>query len=122
MNADLTRLPWLRRLLRWRGLQPALTLVMLFFFTLAVLTGFLGTAVGSRNFAIVFVWIVWWGLLTIVLLPLGGRLWCLMCPIPAPGEWLQRRAIVRVRPGRQFGLGLKWPRWLDNLWPQNVTC
>ncbi len=115
------RLPWLRRLLRWRGLQPALMLAMLFFFVLAVLTGFLGTAVGSRNFAIIFVWIVWWGLLTVVFIPLGGRVWCLMCPIPAPGEWLQRRAIVGVRPGRPFGLGLKWPRWLDNLWPQNIT-
>lgn len=116
---ELTRIPFLKRLLRWRGFQPVLMLVTLFGFVLAVMTGLFGTPVGSKNFAIVFVWIVWWGLLKIVLVPFTGRLWCTMCPIPAPGEWLQRRGIVVKRRDKPLSLGRKWPRKLDNVWLQN---
>ena len=38
-------------------------------------------------------------LVILLLVPVGGRLWCTMCPIPAPGEWLQRRALVQPRAG-----------------------
>ena len=115
----LTRLPRLEAALRSRTFQPALMLVTLFFFTLAVLTGLLGTPAGSRNFGIIFVWIVWWALLIIVLVPFFGRLWCAMCPIPAPGEWLQRRGIIRRLPGRLRTLRRRWPRRLRNIWLQN---
>ena len=97
----------------------------------------MGTAAGSANFGIVFVWIVWWGLLMGVLLPLGGRLWCLICPVPAPGEWVQRGALVRPpgdgngasppagRPrriggGLRFTLGWRWPDRLRTIWLQNA--
>lgn len=117
---ELTSIPFLKRLLLWRGFQPTLMLVTLFGFALAVLTGLFGTPVGSRNFAIIFVWIVWWALLKIVLVPLAGRLWCTMCPIPAPGEWLQRRGILVKRGGKPLSLAKKWPRKLDGVWLQNV--
>ncbi len=88
---------------------------------LAILAGVAGTAVGSANFGIVFVWIVWFGLLMAVLLPLGGRLWCLLCPIPAPGEWLQRRAFV-APPGSEPSAAprRRWPRRLRGIWLQNL--
>ncbi len=60
---ELTRIGWLKAALRWRGFQPTLMLVTLFFFALAVLTGFFGTPAGSHNFGIIFVWIVWWAAL-----------------------------------------------------------
>jgi hypothetical protein len=47
----------LRGVLLSRLFQAALTLLMLFFFTLAILSGLLGTPAGGRNFGIVFVWI-----------------------------------------------------------------
>ncbi len=115
----LERAPRIRRTLKSRLFQPALQLVMLFFFTLAILTGLFGTAAGSRNFGIVFVWIVWWALLIIVLVPVAGRLWCTVCPIPAPGEWLQRRGIVRRTPGKLRTLHKRWPKQLKNMWLQN---
>jgi ferredoxin len=117
---ELTKNPLLKRLLQWRGFQPLLMLVTLFGFVLAVMTGLFGTPVGSKNFAIIFVWIVWWALLKIVLVPLTGRLWCTMCPIPAPGEWLQRRGIVVKRWSEPLSLAKKWPRRLDNVWLQNI--
>jgi hypothetical protein len=52
--------PSLKFTLKSRLFQPALQLVTLFGFTLAILAGLIGTPAGSRNFGIVFVWIVWW--------------------------------------------------------------
>lgn len=117
---ELTRYGWLKALLKSRLLQPALMLITLFFFVLAILTGLFGTPAGNRNFGLIFVWIVWWALLIIVLVPFFGRLWCMVCPIPAPGEWLQRRAIIQRKPGRLHTLRRRWPRRLRNIWLQNV--
>ncbi len=116
----LKRAPALRRLLRSRLFQPGLTLVTLAGFALAILTGLFGTPAGSRNFGIIFVWIVWWALLIVVLVPFFGRLWCMICPIPAPGEWLQRRGIVIRQPGPLRSLHKRWPRRLKNMWLQNL--
>jgi hypothetical protein len=116
---ELTRSRRLTSILKWRALQPALMLLLLAFFVVAILTGLFGTPAGSHNFGIIFVWIVWWALLIIVMVPFFGRLWCAICPIPAPGEWLQRRAIIRRVPGRLRGLGWRWPRRLRNIWLQN---
>ena len=109
----------LRRLLRSRACQPAMMLVTLFVFTLVILTGFLGTPAGNRNFGIIFVWIVWWGLLIIVLVPFMGRFWCSICPIPAPGEWIQRRNIITGRIPHLRALNKRWPRRFKNMWLQN---
>ncbi len=116
---ELTRLSWLAAILKWPALQPALMLLTLFFFVVAVMAGFFGTSAGSHNFAIIFVWIVWWALLIIVLVPFFGRLWCTVCPIPGPGEWLQRRGLIRRLPGRPRTLRWRWPRKLRNIWLQN---
>ena len=119
---ELTSIPLVKKILASRWLQWSLVSAMLPFFVLAILTGLFGTPSGSRNFGIVFVWIVWWALLMLLLVPFAGRLWCAICPIPAPGEWLQRRALVQVRPGAKlFTLGWKWPRILNNIWLQNAA-
>jgi hypothetical protein len=135
---ELTRWPWVRRILQQRALNWFLMSIAFVGFVLAVAAGILGTAAGSANFGIVFVWIVWWGLLMGVLLPLGGRLWCLICPIPAPGEWLQRKALVdpptngdlasplsidgldQSSRRRSLFRGWRWPKSLRGIWLQNV--
>lgn len=117
---ELTRWPWLKALLKQPTFQPALMLLTLFFFVIAILAGLLGTPAGSHNFGIIFVWIVWWALLIIILVPFCGRLWCAVCPIPGPGEWLQRRGIIRSAPGRLRTLRWRWPRKLRNIWLQNA--
>lgn len=115
-GVDLLRWRPLRWLVTRRPFQFGLIAPNLLTFTVIVLAGLVGTATGAMNFSTIFVWLAWWGLLVLVLIPLGGRAWCAMCPIPAPGEWLARGAIV-VRSERGFGFGLAWPRRLQNLWP-----
>jgi polyferredoxin len=116
---ELTRFSWLKSILKSRLFQPVLMLITLFFFVIAILAGFFGTPTGSHNFSIIFVWIVWWALLIIILVPFFGRAWCTVCPIPGPGEWLQRRGIIRRTPGRLRSLRRRWPRRLRNIWLQN---
>ena len=120
MRFALTDIPAVDRALRSRWPQWLVTAALLGFFVLAIFAGLFGTPAGNRNFSIVFVWIVWWALLILLMVPFAGRLWCGVCPIPAPGEWLQRRALVQPRPGgKLYTLGKKWPRRLRNIWLQN---
>lgn len=98
--------------------QLVLTAAALAGFLLAVVAGTLGTPVGSRNFAIIFVWIAWWAALILVAVPLLGRGWCSICPIPVPGEWLQRGTVLG--PARRGnGLRRRWPKPLRGMWLQN---
>jgi polyferredoxin len=117
---DLTRLPIVRAILIARGPQLALQLAATAGLMLVVVAGLLGTPVGSRNPATVLVWIAWWAALMIVAVPFFGRLWCSICPLPMPGEWLQRGALLRPR-GSGRGLGLRWPRRLRGMWLQNAA-
>jgi polyferredoxin len=117
---DLAGLPPVGAALRSRWPQFLVTAIALGVFFLAILAGLAGTPVGNHNFGIVFVWIVWWALLMLILVPLGGRLWCSICPIPVPGEWLQRGAMLGPI-GRGSGFGRRWPNRLRNIWLQNVA-
>ena len=114
----LTNSPLIKGLLRSRWPQLVLRAFTLGVFLLAILAGILGTPVGNRNIAIVLVWIAWWGLLALLAVPLFGRGWCSICPIPMPGEWLQQGSLLEPR-GKGLGLGKRWPNPLRNIWIQN---
>ncbi len=104
---------------RWP--QFLVTSVALGGFLFAVISGLFGTPVGSRNFAIIFVWIAWGALLMQDAVPLFGRGWCSICPIPVPGEWLQRGAVLGPTGRGGFGLNWRWPRRFRNIWLQNLA-
>ena len=88
----------LRTLLRWRGLQFAVVLPVLALFLVVILAGLLGTKVGGRNLGVMATWVVWMFVMAVILMPLNSRLWCLICPLPVLGEYLQRGTTVGVRP------------------------
>jgi len=114
---DLTQVRWIRRLMdsRWPlFLARAITLAG---FVFTILAGLFGSPVGSHNFAIIFVWLAWWTALKLLFIPLGGRAWCSVCPLPMPGEWLQRGGLVS-RSERRLGLGKRWPKALRGYWLQ----
>ena len=117
---DLTRIPFIKALLVNRWPQFILRAIALAGFVVAILAGFFGTPVGSRNLSIVFVWIAWWALLILAAVPLFGRGWCTVCPIPMAGEWLQQGNILGPnRKRRGWGLGRQWPKRFRNIWLQN---
>lgn len=113
------RFGWLRRIILWRPLQFWATLPVLAIFLVAILAGLLGTKVGGRNLAVMVTWVAWMFVMAVVLMPLNSRIWCMICPLPVLGEYLQRGSTTEVRPrpgsptgNRFFGLGLRWPKFL----------
>lgn len=118
-GADLLGFTWIKRIFDWRGFQFSLMIPGLAVLALALLSGFFGTPIGAKNFSMIFVWVVWWGLLVLLVLPFAARAWCAACPLPAAGEWLSRRAFVE-KANRFFGIGLRWPSRLRNLWLVNL--
>ncbi len=135
---DLFRhLPPLKWLAQRRWFQFAVILPNLLVFLVFLTAGIFGSPVGNRNIIVIFVWIFWWFLLISMMVPFASRIWCTVCPFPFFGEWAQRRALIGVRavdpkkrkksdPGvligrnRYFGLNLRWPKALSNIWIQNV--
>jgi len=125
----LDRLPWLEWLVKRRSFQFLVIFPNFVIFYLFILSALWGTPVGNRNIAIIFVWIAWWFALKAVFVPLGARIWCLICPLPGPAEWLSRKSLTAVKyiqkPFRGLhhrfsGLQKDWPKMLRNIWLQNI--
>lgn len=114
---DLARMRWIRPVLESRWPLFTLRAITLAGFVFTILVGLFGSPVGSHNFAIIFVWLAWWTALKLLFIPLGGRSWCSVCPLPMPGEWLQRGGLV-TKARRRLGFGLRWPRQLRGYWLQ----
>ncbi len=118
---DILKIGLVRKVLTHRAFQFFTILPDLIIFLTVIATGLLGNSLGSRNFSIIFVWIIWWSALKLFFAAFGSRLWCTMCPIPAVGEWTQRRSLIGKREGRFFGLGRRWPARFRNLWVINIV-
>lgn len=121
------KFPLLKRIVKARSFQFLLILPNLFVFYVIILAGFIGTPVGNRNIAIVVIWILWWFLLIAFMVPFASRIWCTICPLPFFGDLFQRMAFIKVRLGKtsylrnkMFGLNRKWPKFLSNIWIQNI--
>jgi polyferredoxin/plastocyanin len=121
--------PWFKRIVKLRSFQFLVILPNFIVFYLFILSSLWGSPVGNRNIAIIFVWILWWFVLKAIIVPLGGRIWCMVCPLPAPAEWLSRRSLTAVRyvnkpfkalHHRFTGLQKDWPKVIGNIWLQNI--
>jgi hypothetical protein len=116
---DLASIPGVRWLLKQRWFPMALILVNMAIFVVILMSGIVnGFSAGNFSFGIMIVWILWWVLLMMLLVPVFSRTWCMMCPLPSLGEWLQRMKIFGVN-NKLGGLNLKWPRALSNMWLMN---
>lgn len=119
---ELTRFRLVRALFksRWFPLLPII--VNLFMFVVILVAGFTGGfGPGNYNLAIMFVWILWWVLLMLILVPALSRAWCMVCPFPFFGDWAQRGRIFGVKTGKLAGLGRRWPKALKNMWVMNIV-
>jgi polyferredoxin/plastocyanin len=125
----LEKLPWLAKIFKLRSFQFLVILPNFIVFYLFIISSLRGSPVGNRNITIIFVWILWWFVLKAIIVPIGGRIWCMVCPLPAPAEWLSRRSLTGVRyfekkfkalHHRFTGLQKDWPKITDNIWLQNI--
>jgi len=114
----LTKFKPVRALLksRWFPLLPII--FNLFVFVIILMAGFVGgLSSGNYNFGVMIVWILWWVLLMMFMVPLIGRFWCMMCPFPLIGDWIQRGKLLTVGRAKSWGMGKRWPNKWRNLWP-----
>jgi polyferredoxin len=112
--------PFIQPLLKNRLPQFIIQAIALGGFVFAIIAGLVGTAIGNHNFSIVFVWIGWWALLMLIAVPLFGRAWCSICPIPLAGEWIQHGAILKPN-GKSWGFNFRWHNKFRNIWLQNIS-
>lgn len=115
--------PLLRKLLVSRWPQMILTLLALALIYVVIMTSIFGTKMSGRNLGVLLMWAVWLFLLIAVLTPLGGRIWCTICPLPFFGDLIQRGSFVSPQTGKTkgytnkfYGFFRKWPARLNNNW------
>ncbi|MFV2015477.1 MAG: 4Fe-4S binding protein, partial [Candidatus Heimdallarchaeota archaeon] len=119
---DLLSIKPINWLARRRWYPHAIIAVNFVVFMLVIAAGFFGTTVGNANISIILVWIVWWSALIMFLVPVMGRYWCTICPIPMLGEWFQRGQPISKTPGKSKlrGLNKRWPKKFRNMWPATL--
>lgn len=114
LTTDILAVGPIRRVVSLRAFQFLLILPT----ALAVVLVLVSTSVGiqhpSFNFGTVFTWVVWWGLLLLSFV-FVGRAWCLVCPVGAVGEWIQRLSFWG-RSRYTAGYNFRWPPALRSMW------
>lgn len=112
-----------KKLLIGRWPQMILILFALTLIYIVIMTSIFGTKMSGRNIGVLLMWAVWLFLIIVVLTPLGGRIWCTICPLPMFGDLIQRGSLISPRTGKTrgynnkfFGLSLPWPKRLRNNW------
>jgi len=103
----------IRSILKDHKTQFLLQLPAVLLLVLVVFAGFFGIQNSNKNLASISIWVIWWSLL-IISLALFGRVWCLMCPFGAIGDWVQRRTFYK-KASDTFSLNRKWPAKFRNL-------
>lgn len=106
---NLLDIPWVRKILTWKYLQPLFQVPLLIMFAILLFLAFFDIQDGGKNLSTKLIWTVWWAgvIFTFVLV---GRVWCFMCPLGAVSEWLSN-AIKATR---------KLPVSLRNVWLANL--
>jgi len=114
---------FLRKIAISRWPQIIVTILALCLIYIVIMTSIFGTKMSGRNLGVLLMWAVWLFLLIAFMTPVGGRIWCTICPLPFFGDLAQRGSIISPNKGRTrgynnkfYGLFLKWPEKLNNNW------
>ncbi len=114
---------WLNKLMVSRWPQVILMLFALTLIYIVIMTSIFGTKMSGRNIGVLLMWAVWLFLIIVVMTPLGGRIWCTICPLPLFGDLIQRGSLFTPGTGKTgifnnkfFGLSRTWPERLNNNW------
>ncbi|MBU4223283.1 MAG: 4Fe-4S binding protein [Euryarchaeota archaeon] len=110
---DLLENESIRSIFKNRKTQFYFQLPAVLLLVLVVFAGFFGIQNSNKNLATISIWVIWWSLL-IISLALAGRIWCLMCPFGAIGDWVQRHTFYK-KVNETFSLNRKWPVKFRNL-------
>lgn len=85
---DVLELSWVKRSLQSYAYPRIIQLPTLIFFLFIIYYFFFGVQVYADNPGSILAWTFWWPIIPITFLLLG-RIWCVACPIPLFGDWIQ---------------------------------
>jgi ferredoxin len=109
---NLLTLSWLKAWLKQPWSKFSLQLPVFLVFCLIIYAGLFGHAI--INIAPILTWTIWWaGLIFLILLL--GKAWCVVCPWDFVATIFQQLKPFGVAK-EPFTLGMKWPRWLKNIY------
>lgn len=107
---DLLEYKMISRLMKSKLYPLALQIPTLIFFGFIVYYFFFGSLSYSQNPGSILAWTLWWPLVPILFVLLG-RLWCIVCPLPLIGDFVQKF----VQPTRKPGAFLmKYGIWITD--------
>ncbi|MFQ6071203.1 MAG: 4Fe-4S binding protein, partial [Methanosarcinales archaeon] len=112
---NILKIDFINNIVKSRKFQFLTQAPMVFFYFILIFAGLYGIQSHSgKNIATVGLWTLWWILIIFAIL-FVGKLWCLICPIAAIGDWIQRGAFWKKK-SKSFGLNKKWPKKFRNLY------
>ncbi len=113
---ELTRFRPVKLMIKSRGVQLSVQLILVFLFLVILYAGLYGNQHSGRNIAPSLTWNIWWeGLIFIILF--FGKMFCYACPWDALTSWLRKMSFLKVKDRELFNLGLPWPKHLKNIYP-----
>ena len=119
LKFELTRFKPVKYFFRSRAIQLFFQLSFVFLFGVVLFAGFYGDRNPGRNIAPTLTWNIWWvGLIFVILF--FGKMFCYACPWDAVTSWLRRMSFLKIKNKEVFNLGLKWPRYLKNIYPAMI--
>lgn len=107
---DLLEFSVMRKLMKSRFYPLALQIPTFIFFLFIFYFFFFGSLSYSKNPGSILAWTLWWPLvpLTFILL---GRIWCVICPLPLIGDFVQKFVNPTRRPGKFL---VKYGIWITD--------
>jgi hypothetical protein len=108
-----------KRIFAFPATRFLLRLPVVLLFLVIITAGLFGNQLPSKNIAPLLTWTIWWGGL-VILIAYAGKAWCYVCPWDAIAEWSEKLRFWGGRKGESLSLGLKWPKFMRNIWPATL--
>ena len=100
----------LRKAMKSKLYPAILQIPTVIFFFFIIYYFFFGAAQYANNPGSILAWTLWWPLVPLTFI-LFGRLWCLLCPLPLIGDFVQKFVHPTRKPGRFI---IKYGIWITD--------
>ncbi|MBS3148670.1 4Fe-4S binding protein [Candidatus Woesearchaeota archaeon] len=107
---DLLEFSIINKLMKSRAYPLMLQIPTFIFFIFIFYFFFFGSLSYSRNPGSILAWTLWWPLVPLTFI-LFGRIWCVICPLPIIGDFVQKFIHPARRPGRFL---VKYGIWITD--------
>ncbi|MBI4441722.1 4Fe-4S binding protein [Candidatus Woesearchaeota archaeon] len=109
-GTDLLDYPFMKRVMKHKWYPAILQIPTVIFFGFIVYYFFFGPLAYANNPGSVLSWTLWWPLVPLTFI-MFGRLWCVLCPLPIIGDFVQKFVHPTRKPGQFL---MKYGIWITD--------